>query len=92
MWPRRGEKGQEWPTSLITTALGVLSLLWMIVGFASIGQIMPQGHTLATGIFLQLGATLLIAAITIIELILSRRVEERRAVPQAEPVVATPAT
>lgn len=91
MWPRRGEKGQEWPTSLITTALGVLSLLWMIVGFISIGQIMPQGHTLATGIFLQLGATLLIAAITIIELILSRRVEERRAVPQAEPAVATPA-
>lgn len=92
MWPRKGEKGQSWPTSLITTAAGVLSLLWMAVGFVSVGQIMPDGHQLHTGIFLQLGAALLIASITIVELVMSRRTEERRAAPQREAVVATPAT
>ena len=92
MWPRRGRRGQQWPLSLVTTALGVLSLLWMAVGFISVGQIMPQGHALATGIFFQLGATLLIAAITVTELIMSRRGEERGVAPRSETVVATPAT
>lgn len=94
MWPRKGEKGQSWPISLVTTAAGVLTLLWMIAGFVTVGGIMPQGHQLDTGIFLQLGATLLIAAITVVELVLSRRVEERRAVPrtETEAVVTSPAT
>jgi len=92
MWPRRGEKGQPWPISLITTGAAVLALLWMIAGFTSVGRTMPAGHQLDTGIFVQLGATVLIGAITIIELIMSRRVEERKAAPQTDAVVTSPAT
>lgn len=94
MWPRKGEKGQSWPLSLVTTAAGVLSLLWMVAGFVTLGGMMPEGHSLANGVFFLLGATLLIAAITVVELVYSRRTVERVALlrTEGEAVATSPAT
>lgn len=92
MWPRKGVKGQDWPISLVTTGAGVLALLWMVAGFLTVSRTMPAGHQLYSGIFVELGAALFIAAITIVELILSRRTEERRVTRRGEAVVTSPAT
>jgi osmoprotectant transport system permease protein len=92
LWPRRGLKGQTWPLSLLTTSAGVLALLWMIAGVVTLERTMPEGHTVQTGLFFQLGATLAIAAITVVELVLSRRVQQRKVARRGEAVVTSPAT
>jgi ABC-type Fe3+ transport system permease subunit len=77
LWPRRGEKGQTWPLSLITSGAGLVALLWMIVGYIRVLTTMPEGHSLDAGIYVALGAVVLTAAITTWELILSLRSTER---------------
>ena len=91
MWPRRGERGQEWPLSLLTTGAGVLTLLWMIVGFWRVFATLPDGYTVDNGLFVQLAAALFVAAITIIELIWSLRDVEREVLPEGEPAVGAAA-
>ena len=92
MWPRKGEAGQEWPISLVTGAAGALTLLWMIVGLFTAISNLPEGHQIGLGIYVILGGALFIAAITIVEVIISYRDIERAVAPEAETAVASPAT
>lgn len=92
MWPRKGQRGQDWPESLLTSGAGSLAFLWMASGFVSVSRTMPDAHQLDTGIFFMLGATAIIAAITVVELILSRRTGARRLDSRTETVVTSPAT
>ena len=91
MWPRSGERGQEWPLSLLTTGAGVLTLLWMLVGLFQVLSTLPEGHSLGTGLFIEVAAALAIAVITIVELIRSLRDVEQEIVPESEPAVSAAA-
>lgn len=92
MWPRKGEGGQAWPASLVTGGAGILTLLWMIVGLVRILGTVPAGYDLGLGAFIQPAAVLLIAAVTILELVRSLRQREQKALPQTEAAVTSPAT
>jgi hypothetical protein len=92
MWPRRGERGQEWPLSLLTTGAGVLTLLWMLVGVYQVLTNRPAGSELGVGLFVQAAASLFIAAITIVEFIWSLRDTEQEVLPKGEPAVTGAAT
>lgn len=92
MWPRKGERGQVWPTSLLTGGAGIIAFLWMLVGLVRILATLPAAQELGTGVYFQVGATLLILIITSIELVLSRRVEERERAVVQETAATSPAT
>lgn len=85
MWPRRGERGQEWPLSILTTGAGVLTLLWMLVGLYRVISTLPDGYALGQGLFIEVATTLAVALITIVELVRSLRDVEREAIPASEP-------
>lgn len=91
MWPRKGERGQEWPTSLLSGGAGIVALLWMMVGLVQVLTTLPGDQQLGTGLYLQAAAALLIAVITSVELVLSRRPEERERALTRQ-AAASPAT
>ncbi len=76
----------------MTGAAGVLALLWMIVGLVRAFSTLPEGHQLGLGIYITLGGVLFIAAITVVEVIISYRDIERAVAPDTEVAVASPAT
>lgn len=90
LWPRKGEAGQEWPISLVTGGAGALALLWMVVGLIRAASTLPEGHQLDLGIYITLGGVLFIAAITVVEVIISYREIERAVAPDTEAAVASP--
>ncbi|HSM57488.1 MAG TPA: ABC transporter permease [Candidatus Sulfomarinibacteraceae bacterium] len=91
MWPRKGESGQEWPTSLFTSGAGILAFLWMMVGVARVLSTLPGNQQLGLGFYLQVGAAVLLLIITTIELVLSLRPRQRGPALSRE-AAASPAT
>ena len=74
LFPRRGEKGNSWPITLVTWGAAIAALLWFVFGlFSAI-------DTLGTsGLVLLLVSVVSITAITSVELVLSYR--QHRASP-----------
>ncbi|VEP13308.1 ABC transporter, permease protein [Hyella patelloides LEGE 07179] len=68
LWPRRGEKGNSWPITLVTWGAAIAALLWFVVGlFSKIDALETSG------LVLLLASVVSITAITSLELVLSYR-------------------
>ena len=67
LFPRRGASGNAWPLTILTWGTAVAALVWLVVGFSTIGSLQTAG------LLLLLIAIISIAAITSVELVLSYR-------------------
>jgi osmoprotectant transport system permease protein len=72
MWPRARSGDRSW-TAFIPAALAVSALLWLLINIPSLLATLQPGQTLQFGFYLQAGAIVLLAVITILELVRSRR-------------------
>ena len=67
MWPRSGERGQPWPSSLLSGAPAVIGAVWMLVGLIPLILSGTGSGPLEFGAYLQLISVLTLAVIGVLE-------------------------
>ena len=86
LWPTRATEKQDWLTVLVTAGAGLLGLIWIIAGFGMATPQLSAGHSLGLGIYLQLLAMVIIAVLTVWEVVLGRRFTATEGARLEEPV------
>lgn len=87
-WPQRSTEKPGWLTSFMTAGAGLLGLIWMISGILLVLPDLADGHNLQLGFFLEISATLAIAAITVAEVIMGQRFERESTPPASQPMIS----
>lgn len=76
MWPRSGEQGQPWPTSLLSGGAAVAGAIWMIIGLAGLVAGVPVSANIEFGAYLELISILVLAVIGGLEVIYGLKAQE----------------